>query len=225
MISANFGAETVGVFWGLTQWDFGQLVQISFQETLPDGTEVNIHQNDLQYTTAIKESAFYIPDDMLTIASEIKAFIFLNSGVSGKTILIACFPIKARPKPEDYIEPKPYEGYKRLLPVGGNKNQVPIRIDDALGSVEWGDRADKIELNDSVLTLMSGDVELSRVRLPVGLNGREIELKNTGTEIQWRYTDSNDWMTLIDLESIRGPAGETPEFEIREGHLFAIYGK
>ena len=54
-------------------------------------------------------------------------------------------------------------------------------------------------------------------------DGREIELKNNGVEIQWRYTDSNDWIKLIDLESIRGPAGETPEFEIREGHLYAIY--
>lgn len=225
MISAKFGSETVGVFYGLTQWDYGQLVQIQYKEEVPDEVEVQIYQKDLQYGTTIEKSAFYIPDECLKSSSEIKAFIYLNTATSGKTILVACFPVKSRPKPDDYIEPKPYEGYKRLLPIGGNRNQVPVRIDDALGSVEWGDRADKIELNDSVLSLMSGDVELSRVRLPVGLNGREIELKNTGTEIQWRYTDSNDWMTLVDLESIRGPAGETPEFEIREGHLFAIYEK
>ena len=76
---------------------------------------------------------------------------------------------------------------------------------------------------DNELQLLSGNIPIGqRVRLPTG-TGREIELRNNGTEIQWRYTDSNTWNTLVSLSELRGPAGETPEFEIREGHLFATY--
>lgn len=53
--------------------------------------------------------------------------------------------------------------------------------------------------------------------------GREIELRNNGTHIQWRYTDSETWTDLVDLEELRGPAGETPSFIQRNGHLYAVY--
>lgn len=225
MINAIFNSNTVGVFYGLTQWDYGQDVIVQYNGGVPNGTEVTFSQKSLSYSGIVNDSSFQIPDDMLKNSDEITVYIYLRYEDSGETILTGHFPIKSRVKPSNYIEPGKYEGYNRLLPLGGVKNQVPIRVDDAIGGVEWGYRADKVELNDGVLTLLSGEIELSRVRLPVGLNGREIELKNTGAEIQWRYTDSNEWVTLIDLESIRGPAGETPEFEIREGHLFAIYKK
>ena len=55
------------------------------------------------------------------------------------------------------------------------------------------------------------------------LRRKEIELRNNGTALQWRYTDSNEWTELILIDDIKGPAGETPTFEIREGNLYAIY--
>lgn len=221
MIYANFGSNTVGSFYELDQWAYNQTVTVLYKDPIPDGTGVQIFQQNKLYNTSIINSSFSIPDKMLQINAQIKVIVYLNEDKG--IILTGYFPIKERNKPEDYIEPSDYDGYKRLLPLGGSTNQVPVRIDDAINGVEWGYRADNLQLNDKVLTLLSGEVELSRVRLPVGTSGREIELKNNGVEIQWRYTDSNDWIKLIDLESIRGPAGETPEFEIREGHLYAIY--
>ena len=72
---------------------------------------------------------------------------------------------------------------------------------------------------------MSGSKEIGdRIRLPSGgSGGKEIELRNNGTALQWRYTDSNEWTDLILIDDIKGPAGETPTFEIREGNLYAIY--
>ena len=63
------------------------------------------------------------------------------------------------------------------------------------------------------------------MRIPSGEGGsnREIELKRNDNEIQWRYTDSNEWKTLVSLNELKGEDGQTPEFEIRNDHLFAIY--
>ena len=85
-------------------------------------------------------------------------------------------------------------------------------------------RADDITLKEDILQLMSGGQAIgSRIRLPI--REREIEMQKTSTAIEWRYTDSNEWNRLVALEDIRGPAGETPEFEIRDGHLIAVYQK
>ena len=88
-------------------------------------------------------------------------------------------------------------------------------------------KADDLKLDGTFLTLLSDGKEIgNRIRLPSGGEGggREIELKNNGTAIQWRYTDSNDWQDLVLLEQLKGKDGQTPDFEIRtNGHLIAIY--
>ena len=82
-----------------------------------------------------------------------------------------------------------------------------------------------MQLTDGVLQLLSAGSPIGqRIRLPSGGgSGREVELKNNGTAIQWRYTNENEWHDLVLLADLRGEDGQTPEFEIREGHLFAIY--
>ena len=52
---------------------------------------------------------------------------------------------------------------------------------------------------------------------------KEIEIRNDGTSIQWRYTDQNEWKELIPLADLKGEDGKPPEFEIREGHLIVKY--
>lgn len=45
-----------------------------------------------------------------------------------------------------------------------------------------------------------------------GKDGREIELQNNGTAIQWRYVGDSSWTDLVQLSEItgpQGPAGET----------------
>jgi hypothetical protein len=113
-------------------------------------------------------------------------------------------PVKKRARPENY------DG-SSLTPMQEILNELHCRADD-------------LNIQEDILQLMSeGQPIGTRIRLPV--QEREIELKNDGTDIKWRYTDSNEWNRLVALEDIRGPAGETPEFEIRDGHLYAIYQK
>lgn len=61
-----------------------------------------------------------------------------------------------------------------------------------------------------------------RVRMEDG-SRKEIEIRNDGTSIQWRYTDQNEWKELILLADLKGEDGKPPEFEIREGHLIVKY--
>jgi len=42
-----------------------------------------------------------------------------------------------------------------------------------------------------------------------GSNAREVELRNSGTYIQWRYVGVEGWIDLVSLEDITGPAGST----------------
>lgn len=86
-------------------------------------------------------------------------------------------------------------------------------------------KADNIKIDEEgFLQLMSGDCPVgSRIRLPsAGTGGREIELRNNGEAIQWRYTDSNDWMELIAIEEL---VGNNLNFKVREdGHLVVTIG-
>ena len=49
-----------------------------------------------------------------------------------------------------------------------------------------------------------------------GQNGREIELQNNGTYIQWRYVGSNEWTDLVALSELTGKDGITPNLTIGE---------
>lgn len=41
-----------------------------------------------------------------------------------------------------------------------------------------------------------------------GKDGREIEIQNNGTAIQWRYAGDDDWTDLVQLSEITGPKGD-----------------
>ncbi len=86
-------------------------------------------------------------------------------------------------------------------------------------------KADNISIDeDGFLQLMSEECPVgNRIRLPSeGTMGREIELRNSGKEIQWRYTDSNDWKVLITTEEL---LGDNLGFNVREdGHLIVTIG-
>lgn len=213
MVTANFIDCSSAYAYGLTQWDYGQWLQILGIENLKkaevhfslDGScsaMIQVAQIEENGTILAK-----IPDKLLEFGKEIKAYIYVADEDSGETIRTIVMPVAKRPKPDDYASP----GEKNLL------RQVLDKLDK---------KADDMKLEDGILQLMSEKVPIgSRIRLPSGEGGggREIELRNNGTAIQWRYTDSNEWKDLASIESLQGPPGETPEFEIREGHLYAIY--
>lgn len=117
-----------------------------------------------------------------------------------------------------YIASSGYRGWETSRPPSEDVyQQILNRLEK---------KADSLELEEGWLSLLAGGTRIGeRIRLPSGGegSGREIELKNNGTAIQWRYTDSNDWQDLVLLEELKGKDGQTPAFEIRDGHLYAIY--
>lgn len=212
MIIAKFcsDGQYYKTVYGLAQWDYGQTLQV-YGLQLPDQGEVHLTEEfgSLAFTVrGIRQKdgsiAIEIPDILLQSGKNIIAHIYVCDDEHGETLRTILMPVKKRAKPENYIG------------TGLTPMQEIFR--------ELSSRADDMTLQDGVLQLMSkGQPIGTRIRLPV--QEREIELKNDGTDIKWRYTDSNDWHMLIALDTLRGPAGEAPEFEIRDGHLYAIYQK
>lgn len=124
------------------------------------------------------------------------AFVFLTTRNSGNTEYRIKIPVKARPKPEA---------------VGGTGETTLENIMSAVNQI--ADRkADTLDYKNSVLRLLSGETELSRVIIRGGSGGgadaREIELQKSATAIQWRYTGDETWNDLVALAEITGSQGE-----------------
>lgn len=196
---------------GLTQWDYGQELRIYGLQL--SRAEVHFAAGGrsgavIVLPTILEDGtiAARIPDKLLELGCEIKAYVYVADAGSGETVRSMTLLVDKRPRPDDYDSP-------------AEKNLLRQMLEQLEG------KADNIQLVDGVLQLMSGGKAIgNRIRLPSGGGrGREIELRNNGAAIQWRYTDSNEWVDLITLDALRGAPGETPEFEIRDGHLFAIY--
>ncbi|MBS6678029.1 MAG: hypothetical protein KH330_09865 [Clostridiales bacterium] len=191
---------------GLTQWDYGQELQIIGLGPVQNA-EVHFalegrREAEIQ-TVNIENEILYarIPDKLLEKGENIKAYVYLATPDHGETIKTIAMSVVRRPKPDDYSSPAERNLLRELM------EQVSLK-------------ADNITAVDGFIQLLAGKKEIGdRIRLPSG-TGREIELRNNGQAIQWRYTDSNDWENLANLEDLKG---ESPEFEIRDGHLIAIY--
>lgn len=112
--------------------------------------------------------------------------------------------VKRRQRPVDYAVPPGKDLLREIL------EKLNLKADD-------------MQLNENELQLLSGGKEIGKkIRLPTS-TGKEVELRNNGIAIQWRYTDSNDWIDLIQVQELKGKDGVTPSFLIRDGHLIAIY--
>ena len=48
-----------------------------------------------------------------------------------------------------------------------------------------------------------------------GANGKDVEIKNNGTHIQWKYTDEEEvsWKNLIEINTLKGDKGESFEYD------------
>ena len=45
-------------------------------------------------------------------------------------------------------------------------------------------------------------------RQPASPASDRLEVRNSGTAIQWKYSDENDWHDLVALDELRGATGE-----------------
>ena len=197
---------------GLTQWDYGQVLEIY---GLQYAISVEVHyairrqrEDAIIDVPNVREGVIYsrIPDKLLESGEELCAYVYIADKDSGETVRTIVLPVKRRPKPGDYDAP-------------AEKNLLRQLMEQVKG------KADSMTLDESgrYLQLTSdGKLVGDLIRLNVAA-GREIELKNNGTAIQWRYTDSNEWKDLVLLDDIRGKDGVAPEFEVRNGHLWAVY--
>lgn len=194
---------------GLDQWDYGQKLEIY---GIPDVTHAEVHfccESDTEaliiQAQVTEHITADIPDALLRTGENLKAYVYIATATEGKTIRTITMIVNRRQRPEDYT----------VLPEKNLLREILERLDL---------KADDIKLTENELQLLSGGKGIgSKIRLPGGSGGREIELRNNGTAIQWRYTDSNDWIDLIQTEELRGKDGVTPSFIIRDGHLIAIY--
>lgn len=203
----------IPIVYGLYQYDYGQDLLI-YGLNNQDVTQVHFSSVNLKSAliSTVQQTEdggikCAIPDKCLEQGTDIAVYIYLSGEDFGKTIRQAILAINKRKKPEGYSP----EQDKGIL--------------DKLIS-EIGGKADNIKIDGEYIQLLSGVKEIGdRVRIPAGEGGssREIELKRNEDEIQWRYTDSNEWYTLVSLDELKGKDGQTPEFEIRNDHLFAIY--
>lgn len=225
MIKAVFNGYNAISVYGLTQYDYGQILQFEGIEIKAD-TEVHFCQLDKSITDYVIDNQVRIPDYMLQYADVINTYVYMADSKSGKTIHKIILDIMPREKPADYVTPEE-PSYTRLLPLGGLDGQIPVKQPGEEYVVSWGYRADSIDYDGEYVQLMSGSVPVGE-RVRIMKEEREIELSNDGTNIKWRYTDSNEWHVLVSVENLRGeqgPPGITPEFEIRNGHLFVKYEK
>ncbi len=215
MLTASFNnGDKVTEVSGLRQWDYGQVLKICGLHIHEKTVEVHFSVSGgcealIQFVTVEDSDIFVdIPNELLEVGRDIKAYVFVSDEVSGNTIREITIGVERRPKPKDYSAP-------------ADKNLLRQLIEKVEG------KADNAKVIDGCLQLLSGEKEIGdRIRLPAGgseSGGREIELRNNGAVIQWRYTDSNEWTDLIQITELKGADGETPEFEIRAGHLYAIY--
>lgn len=195
---------------GLVQWDYGQILQIEGLKGI-DHAEVHFAVKECSAKAeiciaTIEENRILaeIQDKLLEVGKDLIAYVYIADAMSGKTVRIIELPVEKREQPGDYSTPSG----KNLL------RQV-------LESLEK--KADNMTVIDGELQLLSGDTPVgNRVRMETAA-GKEIEIRNDGTSIQWRYTDQNEWKELIPLADLKGEDGKPPEFEIREGHLIVKY--
>lgn len=221
MITAVFTDYEYAYATGLWQWDYGQVLRVQGL-LLPPAVEVHF---SLQETGGEAVSRIGItrdgvmdvpiPDSMLgrEVSQDyyIYAFIYLSGEESGKTTHRVRMKVKARPKPEA---------------PGGDGEATLGDIMEAVLRIAEG-KADRLSYEGNILKLFSGETELSSVTITGGSGGgadaREIELKNNGAYIQWRYAGDEAWADLVPLEDITGTDG-TPGQDGKTAYEYAKEG-
>ena len=90
-----------------------------------------------------------------------------------------------------------------------------IKIHKSLGEklgIVWdlstGKKADQGTLADAI-----------DVRGGIGANGKNIEIQNNGTYIQWRVVGDTTWNNIVALSVLTGTNGETPQFRVDNNTL------
>lgn len=148
MIHAVLGEYNVIRVFGLWQYDYGQLVELAGVE-IPDGTNIHFAQGGKTIEGTIRSNQVAIPDYFLQFPEDINAYVYVENGTTGETILQLILDMRKRDRPPDYAPPDE-PSYTRLLPTGWTDGDF-LTVTD--GSLVW------TKLNDE----FASDKELSQV--------------------------------------------------------------
>lgn len=74
-------------------------------------------------------------------------------------------------------------------------------------------KADDLRYENNILYLMANKNTIASVKIVAGsggsgTDGREVELRNNGEYIQWRYSGEEDWTNLVALADLKGEKGD-----------------
>lgn len=108
-ISFNNSTNEASAF-GLTQWDKGQKLKISWQE-MPESFQVHFASRDSEQAIVVTANAGYgvamvdIPDELLKYSADINVWIYLTDGDDvGESVKRAVLYVRPRAKPQSHIE-------------------------------------------------------------------------------------------------------------------------
>lgn len=206
MIIAEFTNQNeISITDALYQYDYGRELQIkglslpqsveihfSFTETIGESTTV-------LGTTTDDITSVIIPNEFLQKETTedyiIYVYIYVADENKGQTIKEIKLYVKARTKPAE------------LEDLDDEQTRLLEQLISAINS-----KADNITYSNSILKLLAGQTELARVTISGGGGGgadaREIELRNNGEYIQWRYVGDSSWINLVALEDLKGEQGK-----------------
>ena len=142
----------------LTQWDYGQVLQICGMEV--EEEQIQVHFTDKCTNGDITVD---IPNELLKRSGTIQAYVYKTIPGEGKTIFEIRLSVKARKKPEDYEAPAD----KHAL------EQIVERLKQ---------KGDGLQLEGNQLQLLSGKDTISSVNL--SNSGGTVEIESiTNSEI------------------------------------------
>lgn len=108
-ISFNNSTNEASAF-GLTQWDKGQKLKISWQE-MPESFQVHFASRDSEQAIVVTANAGYgvamvdIPDELLKYSADINVWIYITDGDDvGESVKRAVLYVRPRAKPQSHIE-------------------------------------------------------------------------------------------------------------------------
>jgi len=140
------------------------------------------------YSVILENDSCRVPWECLSEEGTIAVSVF-----AGDLITVGKAYVKVYPSGylEDAITPKlpPTDVFAQILSLLSKKG-------------------DALSYKGSTLSLLSEGKVISKVTISGGSGGREVELRNNGTYIQWKYTDDDEWTNLVALGDLRGPEGE-----------------
>lgn len=158
MVRAIYRGYDTIMAYGLTQYDYGQVLQIDGVH-IEDGTEIHFCQGKKAITNYVTENQTMIPDYMLQYDDSIDAYIYKCDIASGETLHKIILHIRRREKPGDYVTPEE-PAYSRLIPTGGAPGQVLARGPTGYAWVdpEQGQEATELEIIKMMEELFGGEL-------------------------------------------------------------------